>query len=254
MEHLFSRIDKECFSVFDHISRRAGKAIVEYGMIREGDKVLVAVSGGKDSLTLLNVMLHRKAIAPVDFELMAVHVDMGMPGPDIAKLEAYLKETGAPYLIEHSDLFRTSDGDPHPDLNCFWCSWNRRKILFKLADRLGFNRIALGHHLDDIVETILLNQFFKGEISAMCPKQEVFDGKMAIIRPLALEHEARIIDFANRAGLLSFEGCRCPWAGDTQRAAVKEMLKGFEKVNRGVKENIFNSLSKILPEYLPQKV
>lgn len=253
MEHLTSKISKETWVVFDHISRRAGRAIVEYDMIREGDKILVAVSGGKDSMTLLNVMMHRRTIAPVDFELIFAHVDLGGPGPDHARLEAYFKQTGVPYYFERSKLFYTQDGSPHPDINCFWCSWNRRKVLFKLAERLQCNKVALGHHLDDVVETIVLNQFFKGEVSAMCPRQDMFGGKLSIIRPLALESEEKIIEFARGAGLMDFTSCACPRAGDTQRAAVKEMLKKFEAVNQGVKMNIFNSLSNIMTDYLPSK-
>ncbi len=240
--------------VFDQISRRAGKVIVEYGLIHPGDKILVAVSGGKDSLTLLNVLLHRQSIAPIDFELIAIHIDMGMPGPDKDKLVMYFDELGVRYHIESSFIFTTMDGGLHPDVNCFWCSWNRRKLLFKVAERLGANKIALGHHLDDIVETILLNQFFKGEISSMCPKQGMFDGKMTLIRPLALEYERKIIEFAEVSNIISFESCRCSKANQSQREAIKKILSGLEVVNPGIKMNIFNSLSKILTEYLPQKV
>ncbi len=251
MERLFSYFDKDTFVVFDQISRRAGKAIGDYGMINEGDRVLVAVSGGKDSLTLLNVMLHRQAIAPVSFELMAMHVDLGMPGPDLGLLEAYVKSTGVFCHIERTNLFETSDGKKHPDLNCFWCSWNRRKILFKYAQCHGFNKIAFGHHLDDIVETILLNQFFKGELSAMCPSQEIFDGALTLIRPLAYENESMIRTFAKAAGIGGLGGCRCPVSGHTQRAAIKKIIAEMEKVTPSLKINIFNSIKNIKPEYIP---
>ncbi len=251
MEHLFNYIDKETFVVFDHISRRAGKVVGEYGMIREGDRILIAVSGGKDSLTLLNVMLHRQKIAPVNFELMAMHVDLGMPGPDLGLLQAYLKSTGVKYHMERKNLFETPDGKKHPDLNCFWCSWNRRKILFEYAQKEGFNKVAFGHHLDDIVETILLNQFFKGELSAMCPKQEIFNGALTLIRPLAYENERMIRVFAKGAGISGLGGCRCPVSGHTQRAAIKKIITAMEKTTPSLKINIFNSLNNIRPEYIP---
>jgi tRNA 2-thiocytidine biosynthesis protein TtcA len=242
-------MDKHVASLFGKISRRAGKVIGDYGMIAEGDRIIIGVSGGKDSLTLLNVMLHRQKIAPVDFEIMVVHIDSGIPGPDLVKLEAYFQHLGVAYHIERTDTFRGKD---LKDLNCFWCSWNRRKALFQFATANGFSKIALAHHLDDIVETILLNQYFKGEISAMCPRQSVFDGKCVIIRPLAYEREEMITRFANAAGLASFETCCCPVSGRTQRAAIKKILREIEKVSPAVKMNIFNSLTNIKEEYLPK--
>ena len=249
MEHLRDHIDPEAWRLFDRISRRSTRPIMQYGMIQEGDRILVAVSGGKDSLTLLNVLIHRQMIAPVDFHITAVHVDSGLPGPDLVKLEEYFRSTKVPYRIERTDLFRNKDLS---DLNCFWCSWNRRKLLFEFATKNGFNKIALGHHLDDIVETILLNQFFKGELAAMCPKQEIFNGTLTIIRPLAYENEEVIRQFTCAAGLDHFEGCRCPVAGTTQRAAIKAIIREMEKVTPAVKMNILNSLNNIKQEYIPQ--
>ncbi|MBF0386412.1 MAG: tRNA 2-thiocytidine(32) synthetase TtcA [Candidatus Omnitrophica bacterium] len=254
MDHLFSCLDQATFSVFDQISRRAGKVIGDYNLIKDGDRILVAVSGGKDSLTLLNVMIHRRSIAPVNFDLLAIHVDLGMPGPDLGLLEAYLKSTGIPNHIARADLFKTSDGQKHPDLNCFWCSWNRRKILFRYAQQNGFNKIAFGHHLDDIVETILLNQFFKGELSAMCPRQEIFNGALTLIRPLTYENEQTIRTFAKGAGIGGLGGCRCPVAAHTQRAAIKKIISEMEKVTPALKINIFNSLKNIKPEYIPENM
>jgi tRNA(Ile)-lysidine synthase TilS/MesJ len=167
--------DKKTARLFDMISRRTGKAIMDYHMIQEGDKVLVGVSGGKDSLTLWNVMLHRQTIAPIDFEILAIHIDNGLPGADIPKLAAYARSLGLPFQVVKARLFKD---DKPEDLNCFWCSWNRRKALFHFAQKNGFRKIALAHHMDDIVETALLNQVFKGEISAMNPRQDMFDGKV----------------------------------------------------------------------------
>ena len=245
-----NKIDKSIRDLFHKISRRAGKAIGDYGMIEEGDRIAIGVSGGKDSLTLLNVMLHRQKIAPVDFEITALHIDSGLPGPDLKKLEAHFRSLGVAYHIERTDTFRGKD---LKDLNCFWCSWNRRKALFQFATQRGFRKIALAHHLDDIVETILLNQFFRGEVSAMCPRQSVFDGDCVIIRPLAYENEEMIRTYAKAAGLTTFETCRCPVAGTTQRAAIKNIIREVEKVTPAVKMNIFNSLANIKEEYLPGK-
>ncbi len=249
MEHLRNNVDPDIWRLFDKISRRSTRPIMQYGMIEEGDRILVAVSGGKDSLTLLNVMIHRQMIAPVDFKITAVHVDSGLPGPDLVKLEEYFKTTKVPYEIARSDLFRDKDLS---DLNCFWCSWNRRKVLFEYATKNGYNKIALGHHLDDMVETILLNQFFKGELASMCPKQVIFNGGLTIIRPLAYENEEMIRQFATASGLDTFEGCRCPVAGTTQRAAIKKIIQEMEKVTPALKMNILNSLNNIKQEYIPQ--
>ncbi|NLE65427.1 MAG: tRNA 2-thiocytidine(32) synthetase TtcA [Elusimicrobia bacterium] len=241
-------MEKDRSILFEKVSKKAGKAIVDHAMIEEGDRIVVAVSGGKDSRALLEVMIDRQAIAPVGFEIMAVHVDTGVPGPDLEELEAFFRSAGAPYHIETSDLFRDKDLS---DLNCFWCSWNRRKVLFQFAQKNGFHKIALGHHLDDIAESILMNICFKGEVSAMCPKQEFFGGDLTIIRPFCHVHEEEIAALARMKGLSAEISCRCPVAGGTQRAAFKKIIGGLRETCPGVKENIFNSLRNIKEEYLP---
>ena len=240
--------DKKTARFFDMISRRTGKAIMDYDMIQEGDKILVGVSGGKDSLTLWNVMLHRQTIAPIDFEIIAIHIDNGLPGANIPKLEAYAKSLGVPFHVEKGKLFKE---DQPEELNCFWCSWNRRKALFQFAQKNGFRKIALAHHMDDIVETALLNQLFKGELSAMNPCQEMFDGKVMIIRPLCYEREETIVQFIKSAGLASFELCRCPVSTRTQRSAMKAFFRDMAKVTPAAVPNFFNSLKNIQKEYLP---
>jgi tRNA 2-thiocytidine biosynthesis protein TtcA len=248
MAQTFPYFDKETSKVFSQISRLCGRAIVDYDMIREGDRVLIGVSGGKDSLTLLNVMLHRQKIAPVDFEVAAVHVDNGLPAADIPKLKKYLVSLGIPFHIIKAKLFK--DDEPQ-DLNCFWCSWTRRKAMFQYAQKNGFAKVALAHHMDDIVETALLNQFFKGEVSAMNPRQEMFGGKVVIIRPLCYEREETIVRFTKSANLASFETCRCPVSATTQRSAMKKFLKDMEKVSPAAVQNVFNSLKNIKEDYLP---
>ncbi|MCX5702986.1 MAG: tRNA 2-thiocytidine(32) synthetase TtcA, partial [Candidatus Omnitrophica bacterium] len=163
-----------------YISKRVGKAIMDYGMLADGDKIAVAVSGGKDSLTLLRVLNDRKKFVPVKYELLAIHIDLGYPRSCAKKLEKYFKKIGVKYIIKKVDIIRKTKPE---EISCFWCSWNRRKALFETANRLGFSKVALGHHKDDIIETILLNLFFQGEISAMSPKQELFGGKITLIRP-----------------------------------------------------------------------
>ncbi|MBN1913135.1 MAG: tRNA 2-thiocytidine(32) synthetase TtcA, partial [Candidatus Omnitrophica bacterium] len=175
-----------------YISKRVGKAIMDYRMLEEGDRIAVAVSGGKDSLAMLRVLDDRRAFVPIKYEVVAVHVDLGYPRSCAKALERYFKKIGVEYHIEKCDELKKIK---KKDISCFWCAWNRRKALFEASDRLGCNKIALGHHKDDIIETILMNMFFNGEISAMCPKQELFHGKLTVIRPMAYVEEDLILRF-----------------------------------------------------------
>jgi tRNA 2-thiocytidine biosynthesis protein TtcA len=134
-------------------------------------------------------------------------------------------------------------------MNCFWCSWNRRKALFKTADRMGFKKVALGHHKDDIVETILLNLFFQGEISAMNPKQELFDGRIVIIRPLAYVEESMIKKFAVQEKL-PLDKCICPNSVESHRTKISKIIKALEKTCPEIKTNIFKSVKRIKQDYL----
>ncbi len=251
MEHLRGEISHEAWCLFDKISRRAIKPIMQYEMINQGDHLLVAVSGGKDSVTLLNVLMHRQCIAPIDFKITAIHINAGLPGTNWHQIEAYFKKINVSYHIEHQDLLLNKDIST---LNCFWCSWNRRKALFEFATKNGFNKIALGHHLDDIVETTLMNQAFRGELSTMCPKQVLFDGRLTIIRPLAYEKESMITHFAHLARLDQFQICQCPVAAGTRRQMIKQMIKELEKVTPSVKMNLFKSLNNIKVDYIPGEI
>jgi tRNA 2-thiocytidine biosynthesis protein TtcA len=229
-----------------YISKRVGRAIMDYRMLSDGDKVAVAVSGGKDSLTLLKILQDRQKFVPIKYELLALHVDMGYPRSISAKLEKYFKKQKVRYHIIKSDDLKNT---PRKDINCFWCSWNRRKNLFQAADKLGYNKIALGHHKDDIVETILMNMFFQGEISAMKPKQELFKGKIMIIRPLAYVEESMIRKFAQKEKL-PHDTCICPNSAVSHRAEVGKIIAGLEKTCPEVKTNIFKSLQRIKKDYL----
>lgn len=229
------------------ISKRAGRAMGDYAMLADGDRVLVAVSGGKDSLTLLHVLLYRQKFIPIKVKLTAVHVDAGIPGFPLVKLEDHFKKIGVDYRIERTDFLKGKD---LKDIDCFWCSWNRRKVLFNLAQKMGYNKIAFGHHLDDIVETILLNLFFRGEIGAMRPKQVLFDGKVTVIRPLAYEREEAIIKFAKAKKFSSLCRYQCPHSLNTKRAVMKRLLAKLERDNPSVKTNIFKSLQNVKEDYL----
>ncbi|MCM8800893.1 MAG: tRNA 2-thiocytidine(32) synthetase TtcA [Candidatus Omnitrophica bacterium] len=229
-----------------YISKRVGKAITDYEMLSEGDKVAVAVSGGKDSLSLLKILNERRSFVPIKYELIAVHIDLGYPRSYVKRLQQYFKRFKVNYHIERVDTLNKTNSK---DINCFWCSWNRRKALFETADRLGCSKIALGHHKDDIVETILLNLFFHGEISAMSPKQELFGGRVIIIRPLAYVEEEMLRRFAKQEGFLRI-ACRCPNINLSQRTRIAKIIQQLEKICPNIKTNIFKSIKRIKKEYL----
>lgn len=229
-----------------YLSKLVGKATTDYGMIRDGDKVCVAVSGGKDSLTLLRLLFDRQRFVPVKYKLLAMHIDLGYPRSYSRPLERYFKKLGCGYHIEKVDLKKQSRPGK---INCFWCSWNRRKALFQTADRMGFNKVALGHHKDDIVETTLLNLFFQGEFSTMRPTQELFKGKITLIRPLAYAEERMIRKFV-REEKLPFDECVCPNAAKSQRTRIKRIIDSLEKTCPEIKTNIFRSLKRVKSDYL----
>jgi len=226
-----------------------GKAIHRYGMIQDGDRILVGVSGGKDSLTLLTLLSERAKRVPIHYELLAVHVDLGFQWSGADMLTEFFEAKKITYHIEPTRIAELANGPDNRENPCFLCSWERRKRIFSLAQRFGCNKIAFGHHKDDIIETFLLNIFYSAEISTMLPFQTLFKGKMTLIRPLALIEEKKIERFAKEMGLPCFP-CGCPASGKSKRKKVKELLSVLDKENRQVKGNIFRSLSNIKTDYL----
>ncbi|MBL7130359.1 MAG: tRNA 2-thiocytidine(32) synthetase TtcA [Candidatus Omnitrophica bacterium] len=234
----------EKFSYF--LSKKVGKAVMDYKMLGNGDRILIAVSGGKDSMTLLKILEERRSFVPIKYELVAVHVDMGYKCIHPKILGQYLEKNSFKYYIKKLNILKET---PREKMTCFWCSWNRRKALFEAADKLGCNKIALGHHKDDIIQTFLLNLVFQGEISTMSPRQELFNGKIVIIRPLVYVEEKDCQRFAKENNF-PIPHCRCPNAGKTQRAQVAKLIKQIEKMSPNSKTNIFRSLQRIKKEYL----
>jgi len=220
---------------------------MEYDMIQKGDRLAVAVSGGKDSLSLLHILRDRQRISPVPFEFTAVHVDYQMEDFDPRFLVEYFKRHGFPYIIKKADDFK---GHLYEDINCFWWSRSRRKALFQLADQEGYPKIAFGHHMDDIVETIILNQFFRGEVGAMKPKQELFDGRITIIRPLAYIREEKMSQLAQELRIDRMGQSRCAKDDTSYRMKIKAMIKELERDHPSITKNIFKSLRNIKEEYL----
>jgi tRNA 2-thiocytidine biosynthesis protein TtcA len=226
-----------------------GKAIHHYGLIQDGDRILVGVSGGKDSLTLLHLLKERLKRVPIHYELIPVHIDLGFNSGRADILKDYFEREGLSYHIEFTDIGRRANSPENRENPCFLCAWERRKYLFRLANRFKCNKVALGHHKDDIIETLLINIVYSGEISTMLPIQSLFKGKITLIRPLSLVEEKRIEKFAQTMHL-PFGSSGCPSSGRTKRKEIKEIIGILSKKNRKVKGNIFRSLSNIKLDYL----
>lgn len=225
-----------------------GKAVHRYALIQEGDRILVGVSGGKDSLSLLHLLHERSKRVPIHYELFPVYIDLGFGSGRAEILKNFFETKDLPYHIEFTDIGRRANSAENRENPCFLCSWERRKRLFHLAHRLKCNKIALGHHQDDIIETLLINIFFSAEISTMVPFQSLFKGKITLIRPLALIEEKKIEKFALEMGL-PFGPSGCPSSGKTKRKVVKDLIEALSKKNRRVKGNIFRALSNVKLDY-----
>jgi tRNA 2-thiocytidine biosynthesis protein TtcA len=238
-----STADKKVLGLF-------GKAIREYDLIAEGDRLAVAVSGGKDSLAMLYMLKERLKWVPVRYEMLAVHLDMGFEGANPKAVEQACLELGVPFYFEQTDYGLKAHGPENKENPCFLCAWLRRKHLFQLSRRLHFSKLALGHNKDDIIETLLLNMFYSGELSTMVPKQALFEGDLTIIRPLALLEEDRIKWFAKRRGLPEIPN-PCPSAQNSSRKEIKTFLSAFYARNKKIRGNIYHALSHARPDYLP---
>jgi tRNA 2-thiocytidine biosynthesis protein TtcA len=236
------------------LRRAVGQAIADYNMIEDGDRVMVCLSGGKDSYTLLDILRQLKAKAPVRFELVAVHLDQKQPGYDAAILPAYLRALDQPFEILEQDTYSVVKRViPEGKTMCGLCSRLRRGALYAHAERAGYTRIALGHHRDDIVETLFLNLFHHAKLKAMPPKLLSDDGRHVVIRPLAYCREADIAEYAE---LRRFPVMPCNLCGSQQtlqRKAIKQMLAEWERKHPGRSENVFRALTTVAPSQLADR-
>ena len=233
------------------LCRLAGQAIADFNMIEAGDRVMVCLSGGKDSYGLLDVLLKLRQRAPIDFDIVAVNLDQKHPGYPAQVLPDYLKSLGIEFRIAEQDTYSVVKRlVPEGKTMCSVCSRLRRGVLYRLAGELGATRIALGHHRDDILETFFLNLFFGGKLKAMPPKLGSDDGRHVVIRPLAYVKEK---DLARYAEVRAFPIIPCDLCGSQdqlQRKQVKQLLRAWEKEFPGRVETVFNSLQRVVPSHL----
>ena len=233
------------------LRRETGRAISDYNMISEGDKIMVCLSGGKDSYTMLEILRNLQHSAPVEFELVAVNLDQKQPGFPEHILPEYLEREGVNYHILEKDTYSiVKEKVPEGKTTCGLCSRLRRGSLYGFAEEIGANKIALGHHRDDIIETLFLNMFHGGKMKAMPPKLRSDDNRNIVIRPLAYCREKDIVEYSK---LKNFPIIPCNLCGsqeNLQRQLIKEMLQTWDKTHPGRVENIFAAVQNIAPSQL----
>jgi tRNA 2-thiocytidine biosynthesis protein TtcA len=245
------KIEHENHKLEKRLCRQVGEAIVDYNMIEEGDKVMVCMSGGKDSYALLDILLKMQARAPIAFELIAVNLDQKQPGFPADVLPNYLTQVGVKFRIETQDTYSiVKEKVPEGKTMCSLCSRLRRGILYRVAGELGCNKIALGHHRDDILQTFFLNMFFGGKLKSMPPKLVSDGGDHMVIRPLAYVSEKDLVRWAAYRQFPIIPCTLCGSQDGLQRQVVGEMLREWEKKFPGRIENMFAALQNVVPSHL----
>jgi tRNA 2-thiocytidine biosynthesis protein TtcA len=236
------------------LHRQVGQAIADFNMIEDGDKVMVCLSGGKDSYAMLDILLNLQQRAPIKFELIAVNLDQKQPGFPEDILPAYLKSRGVPFHIEEQDTYSVVKRVvPEGKTTCGLCSRLRRGILYRVAGELGCTKIALGHHRDDIVTTLFLNMFFGSRMKGMPPKLVSDDGKNVVIRPLAYVKEPDLVRWAEHREFPIIPCNLCGSQENLQRVQVKAMINEWEKRYPGRIDNIFTAMTNIVPSHMMDK-
>jgi tRNA 2-thiocytidine biosynthesis protein TtcA len=245
------KIERETHKLEKRLCRQMGQAIIDFNMIEEGDKVMVCLSGGKDSYGMLDILLKMQARAPIDFSIVVVNLDQKQPGFPEHILPAYLEELGVPFHIENQDTYSIVKEKIAPGKTmCSLCSRLRRGILYRVADELGATKIALGHHRDDMLQTFFLNMFFGGKLKGMPPKLVSDDGKHIVIRPLAYVAEKDLTRWAEHKAFPIIPCTLCGSQENLQRKQVAAMLREWEKKHPGRIESMFTALQNVVPSHL----
>jgi tRNA 2-thiocytidine biosynthesis protein TtcA len=248
---VMTTIERETQKLEKRLCRQVGEAIVQFNMIEEGDKVMVCVSGGKDSYSMLDILLKMQMRAPIDFEIIAVNLDQKQPGFPEHVLPEYLTKIGVPFRIENQDTYSIVKDKIAPGKTmCSLCSRLRRGILYRVADEIGATKIALGHHRDDILQTLFLNMFFGGRLKSMPPKLMSDTGRHIVIRPLALVAERDLVRWAAHREFPIIPCTLCGSQDGLQRQQVGDMLREWEKKYPGRLDNMFNALQHTVPSHL----
>ncbi|MDD5176650.1 MAG: tRNA 2-thiocytidine(32) synthetase TtcA [Sterolibacterium sp.] len=245
---------REANKLAKRLRRNVGQAIADFNMIEDGDRIMVCLSGGKDSFGLLDILLYLREHAPIKFEVFAVNLDQKQPGFPAEVLPNYLRELGVPFHIEDQDTYSiVKRVVPEGKTTCALCSRLRRGVLYRVAGELGATKIALGHHRDDILETLFLNMFFAGKLKAMPPKLVTDDGKHIVIRPLAYCREKDLAAWAEERRFPIIPCDLCGSQPQLQRQQVKQMLQDWERRFPGRIESLFRSMQNVIPSHLADK-
>lgn len=255
MQDVAERKDKLEFNKLQkRLRRQVGTAIVDFNMIEENDKVMVCLSGGKDSYAMLDILMSLQKTAPIHFELVAVNLDQKQPGFPEEVLPTYLRSVGVPFQILEKDTYSVvKEKIPEGKTTCGLCSRLRRGTLYSYAEKIGATKIALGHHRDDIVETLFLNMFHGAKLSAMPPKLRASDGRNIVIRPLAYCRESDLAAFAQAKDFPIIPCNLCGSQENLQRQNIKKMLQDWERSHPGRVEQIFGALQNIAPSQLADR-
>ena len=242
----------ELIRLRSRLTKRFHKACADYGLITDGDHILIGLSGGKDSLALVELLGKRAQIHVPRFEVTAVHVRIKERDyhSDLSYLEDFCSRVRVPLIVTDTEIGEAKGKDKDP---CFLCSWYRRKVLFDVAQELGCNKIALGHHKDDLVETLLMNLVFQGSIGTIPPLLQMEKMPIQMIRPLCLIEEKDIAEYAERSGYEK-QVKLCPLEKVSSRADMKGLIKQLEKLNPNVRDSIFGAMENIKAEYLPKRL
>lgn len=231
------------------INRHIGQAMHNYAMLADGDRVLIAVSGGIDSLALTWILNHWLHKAPISYDILAVHVDNGFDTSTSIKVAEQLQNIGTPYLIEKTDFWHRAAAAEAGKSLCYHCARLRRNRLFAIAEQQGYNKIGFGHHKDDILETFFINLLYAGNISTMAPKQKLFNGRVHIIRPMAYLEKNDIREIAAAANIIPVKN-PCPQDNDSKRQEARKLVSLLSELSPKVKSNIFAALANIRLEYM----
>jgi len=245
------KIERETHKLEKRLCRQVGQAIVDYNMIEEGDRVMVCLSGGKDSYGMLDILMKLKARAPIDFTLVAVNLDQKQPGFPDHILPEYLKNLGIEFHIETQDTYSiVKEKVPEGKTMCSLCSRLRRGILYKVARELKCNKLALGHHRDDMLQTFFLNMFFGGKLKGMPPKLTSDNGEFIVIRPLANVAEKDLIRWAEHKQFPIIPCTLCGSQENLQRKQIGNLLREWDKKFPGRLETMFTALQNVVPSHL----